>query len=133
MRIALQLLQAYVKCPTKCWLTSRHEPITDGDYAQWAQVRDEAYLAPGIERLLSETRQAEVIISPSADNLKVGKWRLAANVLARTQRLESHVHAVERVPSEGRGKAQYSPVRFVPNNRLDKDAKLFLAFDSLAL
>src|SRR6266567_1083205 len=134
MRIALQLLQAYVKCPTKCWLMSRHEPITDGGYAQWVQVQNEAYLTPAIQRLLSETRHAECIISPSADNLKAGKWRLAANVLARAQRLESHVHAVERVPSEGRGKpAQYSPVRFVPNNRLDKDTKLLLAFDALAL
>jgi predicted RecB family nuclease len=134
MTIASHLLEAYVKCPTKCWLISSREPITDSSYPQWAQARNEAYLASGIQRLLSETHREECIISPSVDNLKAGKWHLAANVLTRTQRLESHVHAVERLPSEGRGKpARYDPVRFVPNNKLGKDAKLLLAFDALAL
>ena len=134
MTIALRLLEAYLKCPTKCWLMSRREPITDSDFAQWIQAQNQAYLASGVQRLLSKTNRAECIISPSADNLKAGKWRLATNVLARAQHLESHVHAVGRVPSEGRGKpVQYSPVRFVPNNRLGKDAKLLLVFDAMAL
>ena len=134
MTIALRLLEAYVKCPTKCWLMSRREPITDSGYAQWVQAQHEAYLASGVQRLLSETNHADCIVSPSADNLKAGTWRLATNVLARAQRLESYVHAVERVPLEGRGeRARYSPVRFVPYNRLGKDAKLLLAFDALAL
>jgi predicted RecB family nuclease len=134
MAIALQLLEAYLKCPTKCWLMSIGEPVADSSYAQWVQAQNEAYLASGIQRLLSEANHQECTISPSADRLKAGKWRLAANVLTREQRLESHVHAVERLPSEGRGKpARYSPVRFVPNNRLGKDAKLLLAFDALAL
>ena len=134
MAIVLQLLEAYLKCPTKCWLMSICEPIADSWYAQWVQAQNEAYLASGFQRLLSETNHQECTISPSADSLKAGKWRLAANVFTREQRLESHVHAVERLPSEGRGKpACYSPVRFVPNNRLGKDAKLLLAFDALAL
>jgi len=82
----------------------------------------------GIQRLLSETHPEECLISPSSDDLKAGKWRLAANVLTRTQYLESRVHMVERLPSEGRGKpARYTPVRFVPKNKLGKDAKLLLA------
>lgn len=134
MTISLRLLEAYIKCPTKCWLMSRQEPITDSGNAQWVQAQNEAYLVSGIRRLLSEAHPAECIVSPSEDNLKAGKWRLATNVLAQAQHLESHVHAVERVPSEGRGKpAQYRPVRFVPNNRLGKDAKLLLTFDAAAL
>ena len=134
MTIALELLEAYVKCPTKCWLISKREPISDSGHTQWAEARNEAYLASGVQRLLSETPHAECIISPSADTLKTGKWGLATNVVARAQCLESHLHAVKRMPSEGRGKpGQYSPVRFVPNNRLGKDARLLLAFDALAL
>ena len=113
---------------------SSREPVTDSCHAQWVHAQNEAYLASGIQRLLSETNHEECTNSPSADNLKAGTWRLAANVFTREQRLESHIHAVERLPPEGRGKpAQYSPVRFVPNNRLSKDAKLLLAFDALAL
>jgi hypothetical protein len=50
------------------------------------------------------------------------------------QVLESSLHAVERVPSEGRGKpAQFVPIRFVFRNKLTKDDRLLLAFDALVL
>ena len=48
--------------------------------------------------------------------------------------LESRLHAVERVPSEGRGKpAQFIPIRFVFRNKLTKDDRLLLTFDALVL
>jgi predicted RecB family nuclease len=50
------------------------------------------------------------------------------------QLLESRLHAVERVPSEGRGKpAQFVLIRFVFRNKLTKDDRLLLAFDALVL
>jgi predicted RecB family nuclease len=50
------------------------------------------------------------------------------------QLLVSRLHAVERVPSEGRGKsAQFIPIRFVFRNKLTKDDRLLLAFDALVL
>jgi len=48
--------------------------------------------------------------------------------------IESRLHAVERVPSEGRGKvARFVPVRFIFRNKLTKDDRLQLAFDALVL
>ena len=48
--------------------------------------------------------------------------------------IESPLHAVERVPSEGRGKAtQFIPVRFIFRNKLTKDDRLLLAFDAFVL
>lgn len=48
--------------------------------------------------------------------------------------IESRLHAVERVPSEGRGKAaQFVPIRFIYRNKLTPDDRLLLAFDALAL
>jgi predicted RecB family nuclease len=50
------------------------------------------------------------------------------------QLLESCLHAVERVPSEGRGKpAQFVPIRFIYRNKLTHDDRLLLAFDALVL
>jgi predicted RecB family nuclease len=47
---------------------------------------------------------------------------------------ETRLHAVERVPSEGRGKAaQFIPIRFIFTNKLSKDDKLLLAFDAVVL
>jgi hypothetical protein len=48
--------------------------------------------------------------------------------------IESRLHAVERVPSEGRGKpAQFVPIRFISRNKLTADDRLLLAFDALVL
>src|SRR5215831_18351634 len=47
---------------------------------------------------------------------------------------ESEVHAVERAPCEGRGKPpQFIPIRFISTNKLSRDDKLLLAFDSFVL
>ena len=46
--------------------------------------------------------------------------------------LEADIHAVERAPGKGRGKAaQLIPIRFVFTNKLGRDVKLLLAFDAL--
>src|SRR2546426_8366475 len=48
--------------------------------------------------------------------------------------IESRIHVVERVPSEGRGKAaQFMPIRFIFTNKLGRDDKLLLAFDAFVL
>ena len=130
MTITSYLLEAYLKCPTKCWLRSAGKQIMDSTCVQ----TNESYATAEIRRLLSKTHQGECMISPSADNLKAGKWRLATDVLAQTPHLESHLHAVECLPSEDHNKpAQFIPIRFVPTNKLSKDTKLVLAFDALAL
>ena len=64
--------------------------------------------------------------SPSAENLKTGKWWLATGVLAQTPHLESNIHAVERLPPEGRGNARFVAIRFIPANKVGKDAKLLV-------
>ena len=47
---------------------------------------------------------------------------------------ESRLHAVERVASEGRGKAaQFIPIRFIHRNKLTRDDRLLVAFDALVL
>jgi predicted RecB family nuclease len=48
--------------------------------------------------------------------------------------LESRLHAIERVASEGRGKpAQFIPIRFIFRNKLTRDDRLLVAFDALVL
>ena len=48
--------------------------------------------------------------------------------------MQSRLHAIERVPSEDRGKsAQFVPIQFVFRNKLTKDDRLQMAFDALVL
>jgi hypothetical protein len=134
MKITSHLLEAYLKCPTKCWLRSTGEQTTDRGYSQYDQAREESYRTAEIDLMLSRTHQSEFMRSPHGDSLKAGKWRLATDVPVQTTRLESLLHAVESFPSEGRGKpAQLIPLRFVPTNKLGRDTKLLLGFDALVL
>jgi len=74
-----------------------------------------------------------VTCAPS-DGLKQGTWRLAFEVLAQTEHLESNIQALERIPSEGRGKtAQFIPIRFIYRNKLTRNDELLMAFDALVL
>lgn len=134
MIITPHLFEAYLRCRSKCWLRATAEPATGNVYAEWCRARNEAYRVAGTKQLLSPALKGECTISPSMESLKTGKWRLAIDVRARTQNLESRLHAVERVPSEGRGKpARFVPIRFVFTNKLHKDDKLLLAFGALIL
>jgi predicted RecB family nuclease len=76
----------------------------------------------------------DTALPADAPQLKTAKWRLAVALPAQTENLESRLHAVERIPSEGRGKpAQFIPIRFVFTNKLTKDDRLLVAFDALVL
>src|ERR1035437_7494032 len=108
MTITAQLLEAYVKCSTKCWLRCAGENASGNAYAVWAQAKSEAYRVDGIRRLVAELPNGErVVVSPSP--------------------------IVERA-SAGRGKAaQFMPIRFVWTNKVGRHDKLLLASDALAL
>lgn len=96
----------------------------------------------------------------SSENLKTAKWRFAFDVPIETDFrnsrghetqttppendqslltsaatiVETRLHAVERIPSAGRGKAaQFIPIRFIYRNKLTKNDKLLLAHDAFVL
>jgi len=138
MKITSPLFEAFLKCPTKCWLRAIGEPPSGNTYAEWIETQNESYLAREVERLLAMLPEEEVTLPPDMGNLKAAKWRLISSRTVRAQMdscvLESCLHAVERVPSKGRGKpAQLIPIRFAFTNKIGKDDKLLLAFDAFVL
>jgi predicted RecB family nuclease len=142
IKISPDLFEAFLKCPTKCWLRATNEPGSGNDYSEWVKSQTASYRATETGRLLSEIPKDESAVSPTPANLKTDKWRLAMDVLAQTPEpandqaqpdwiAESCLHAVERVPSEGRGRpAQFIPIRFIFTNKLSKDDKMLVAFDA---
>jgi predicted flap endonuclease-1-like 5' DNA nuclease len=169
MTITLNLFEAHLKCPTKCWLRAAGESPSGNEYAEWVMIQTEAYRAAETARLLKQTPPAETALSPPAEYLNNAKWRLAVDLVAQASspqlpcgsrrekahssnaetgtpnaeldqslvtpaatHMESRLHAIERIPAEGRGKAaQFIPIRFIHRNKLAKDDKLLLAFDAL--
>jgi predicted RecB family nuclease len=138
MTISSNLFEAFLKCPTKCWLRANGEPASDNAYTESVEAQDGAYRARETERLLSETPKNGSMVVPPAENLKAGKWRLAIGTVVQAQVnsyvLESELHAIERRPSKGRSSlAQFIPIRFMYMNKLGADDKLLLAFDAFLL
>ena len=162
MRITSLLFDAFLKCATKCHLRSLGETGSGNEYAEWVRGQDESYQREAVRTLQEAVPETErVVAPPAAENLKAATWRLAVDLVAQTpdrgadspvhesrpneetrglsgprpeQLLEARLHAVERVPSEGRGKpAQFVPIRFVFRNKLTKDDRLLLALDALVL
>ncbi len=104
-------------------------------YADWVHAQNASYRSHGAERWAAGAAEDECVYSsPSTANLTTAKWRLALNVFAHASHLESTIHAVERVPLQGRSKpAQFIPMRFVFANKITRDEKLLLGFDALIL
>jgi predicted RecB family nuclease len=138
MKITPDVFDAFLKCPTKSWLRAAGEPASGNTYAEWVKAQTASYRATETQRLVAGSPQDEIAIWPAAENLKTAKWRLASSVPLQAQMdscaLESGLHAIERAPSEGRGRpAQFIPILFVFRNKLTKDDKLLLTFDAFVL
>jgi predicted RecB family nuclease len=135
MIVSSQLFEAYIECSTKCWLRSRAEPTAGNIYAEWARTQSEAYYEARLKRLLAVLPESDRAIAPPiSKHPRDATWRLAIDVPLQTNNLETRLQALEKIPSEGRGRpVQFVPYRFAFANKLTKNDKLSLAFDALVL
>ncbi len=104
MTITPYLFEAFLRCPTKCWLRSANEPSAGNAYAQWSKARNECYRAEGVARLAADRPASECVAAPAVETIKSAAWLLGVDVAARAAGVETRIAAVERVPSAGRGK-----------------------------
>ena len=133
MNITTSLFEAALKCPTKCFLRSLGETGKGNAYADWVRAQTESYGGTGIKGLMAGAAHDELIVrAPGSENLNTAEWRLAVDVMAHAENLESSLHAVERVNARGQP-TQIIPIRFIFTNKLTRNDKLLLAFDGLVL
>ncbi|MFH0957521.1 MAG: hypothetical protein V1897_02355, partial [Pseudomonadota bacterium] len=135
MIISAPIFEAYLKCPSKCWQFCLGEKGEENVYSDFIRMQDNAYRTAGLERLMVKFQGGEHVALPSAPvDIKTASWRLAIGIVAKKESLESHLHAVEQLPSHGQDKpVQFIPIRFVFANKLTKSDKLLLTFDALVL
>src|SRR5271169_1214013 len=138
MKISTDVFEAFLKCPTMGWLRAADESGSGNTYAEWVKSQNASYRARQTDQLLSETPEAESAHAPPPESLRTAKWRLATGMIVQAQMncctLETDLHAIERVPSEGRGRpGQFLPIRFIFANKHDQDDRLLIAFDAFVL
>jgi len=135
MNITSNLFEAYLKCPTKCFLRSRGEAGAGNEYADWERVQTELYRNDRIKDLKSiAARDGGLITACLKENSKTTDREYAFDFVARAAHLESHIHFVERTPPKDPDTpAQFVPTRFIYTNKINRDDKLLLAFDARVL
>jgi hypothetical protein len=132
--ITSELLEAYLACPTKCYLRLMGEADSENTYATWTQTRNESYRREGIERLAASSSQELAGFRTEPGRLKEAQWQLAFSQVFQAEDLEASIHAVQRIPR--RGKAQSSdfiPFRFVRANKPSRTNRITAGFDALVL
>ena len=135
MIISAPIFEAYLKCPSKCWFLLLGESGDANIYSDFVRNQNNAYREAGIERLMAKIQTSERVVKLSVPvNMKTATWLLAVDFVAINETLETHLHAVERMPANSQGKQfQLTPIRFIFSNKLTKGDKLILAFDALVL
>jgi predicted RecB family nuclease len=135
MAITSDLVEAFLKCPTKCFLRARAEVATGNAYADWFRTKSEIFRSEGITRLVAGIAPDKCATGTAATvSDRSAQWQLAQDFTARSENLRSSCDAVERIPSAGRGRApQFVPIRFVFSNKPTRHDKLLLAFDALVI
>jgi hypothetical protein len=61
MPITSDLFEAYLKCPTKCFLRSLGETGTNNSYANWVRTQYLSYSSEGNKQLVNDFAEDEVI------------------------------------------------------------------------
>jgi hypothetical protein len=79
MKITPDVFEAFLKCPTKCWLRATGEPSTGASYSKWLKTQNDSYRLIGTRRLVAEFSNDEVVLSPDIESFKVAKWRHGLN------------------------------------------------------
>ena len=128
------LFDAYLACPTKCYLQSIGEAATGSDFTIWSETRRESYRLAGIQRLVADHPRKIEVGLPDAGHWNHAQWNFVLDQVVRTQNCEARLHAVQRIPLEGtRQSSQFIPIRFVPANKLARSERLMAGFEALAV
>src|SRR6266404_1842597 len=132
--ITSELLEAYLACPTKCYLRSIGEVGSGNTYAAWYQTRNELYRREGMGRMTASTAQELVSCRIEPSRLKKARWQLTLDQLFRSDELEACIHAVQRTPGDGKPQtSEFTTIRFIRANKLSRANRITAGFEALVL
>ncbi len=88
MAITTGLVEAFLKCPTKCFLRARVEVGTGNAYADWVRTENDVFRTDGIKRLVAGVAPDKCATGTAATETgRSAQWRLALDFVARSENL----------------------------------------------
>jgi hypothetical protein len=79
-------------------------------YAAWVQTKNSGFRIEGTKHLVAEVAPDKCAIGTQAmGSLKPAQWHLGIDFAVQSQNLQCSCHAVEQIPSTGRGRTAACP------------------------
>lgn len=85
--ITSRLFEAYLACPTKCYLQSKGEVATGSEFVMWQATLNKSYRFVGIQRLQADYPQKIAVGVQDLAHWKRASWHLALEQIVRSQNL----------------------------------------------
>src|SRR5437870_7520559 len=86
MIITNDLVEAFLKCPTKCFLQSCGEVGTGNAYATWVRTRNKVFRIEGTKRLVAGVAPDRCVIgTPAMGSPKSSQWHLGVDFAVQSQ------------------------------------------------
>ena len=130
--ITSELLEAYLACPTKCYLRSSGEECSENRFAALYQTQKDSYRHAGIRGLEANSSQGLARGQIEPRGFKKARWQLALDQAFDVDDLSANIHAIQRIQTEG-GSSELIPVRFVHLNKPSRANKMTAVFDAIVL
>lgn len=132
--VTSRLFEAYLACPTKCFLRSAGEAATGNEFANWIHKRGASYIRESTKKLTAGLSREVVASHTETSQLKDARWHLAVDQVIRAQHLEASIHAIQRMPPDRMEQfPPLVPIRFVHTNKLSRADRLMAGFDAFVL
>jgi len=116
--VTSRLFEAYLACPTKCYLQFIGEVGGKNDFAVWNESLRESYRREGILKLTTDHSSVLKVAALEMDSWKSVSWHLVLSPIVQAQNIEANLHLVQRIAQKKLDKSsELVPVRFVPENK----------------
>ena len=75
MAVTTDLVEAFLKCPTKCFLRAHTEVETGNAYAEWVRTEGDAFRSEGIKRLVAGVAPDKCVTGAAAtESVGSAQW-----------------------------------------------------------
>jgi predicted RecB family nuclease len=134
MVISDTIFEAFLECPTKCWLQHNEKPGDDNVYTNFVKKQRNDYRYFGLSQLILKMNPNKCVQSPLIQvPIKKINWLLAYDFVTAKDNWLSRPDAVERVINRKDNRDSLLPIRFICKSKVSKEHKMLLAFDALVL
>lgn len=133
--ITAEIFRAFLDCKTKAFLKLSAEAGLEFEIGEWKKNHLDNYRQRCLTKIQENNEGSGYLENAVlSSNVEICKYDFMVDCVWQTHDLQSRIDAVERLIINNKRKNNlFSPVRFVPNEKITNHDRLQLAFDALVI